>query len=86
MSRTLLEPTLGNPAWMAEHRDDLRQLFPETWTLGANLNLMAIGFKLKLLGVEWRSMDELSRILAFLTKYGVVIVGENGTQFRRSAR
>ena len=83
---TLLRPTLGDPKWLADNRDALRELFPETWTLGANLNLVAIGFKLKLLGVEWRSYDELSRILAFLTKIGVVLVAENGTQFRRSAR
>ncbi len=48
------------------------------------MNLLGIGYRLKLLGVDWRSQDELARVLAFLTKLGIVLVRENGTQFRRS--
>ncbi len=28
-----LRSTIGDPEWLAAHRDELRALFPETWTL-----------------------------------------------------
>lgn len=72
MTNALLRQTLGDIEWMTEHRNELRALFPETWTLAANLNMLQLGFGLKVVGVDWRNDDELAKVLTFLTKFGIV--------------
>lgn len=77
-----LKQTLGDGGWFAKNRDALRAILPETWTLMANLNLLQIGFQLKLLGVDWRSADELTRIMVYLERTGVML--RDGNLVRRA--
>jgi len=65
--------TLGSLEWLAANEDGLKKLLPETWTLDTNLNGMKIGFGLKLLGVDWRSVDDFSRVMVFLEKTGLLL-------------
>jgi hypothetical protein len=46
----------------------VKALLPETWTHISNLNGLQIAFGLKLLGIDWRSEDQLARVLLFLEK------------------
>lgn len=68
-----LKDTLGNEKWLRENEAKLRALLPETWTLATNLNGLQLGFRLKLLGVDWRSEDEFGRVMLFLEKIGIML-------------
>jgi hypothetical protein len=64
--------TLGDNDWLARNEQDIKQLLPQDWQqitpeLGAR-----IGFKLKILGIDWRSQDEFKKCLLFLEKIGFI--------------
>lgn len=67
-----LVSTLGNSAWLRDNETNLREMLPDTWTLMTNLNGVQIGFRLKLIGVDWRNEDEFSRVMIFLEKVGIM--------------
>ena len=48
-------------------------MLPDTWTIINNHNGLQLGFKLKLLGVDWRSEDEFGRIMVYLEKIGMML-------------
>ena len=73
--------TIGNPAWMAENREKLTAMFPETWTHIGNVNLLSIGFTLKLMGMDWRTNDEFAKYLSILEDIG--IIKRDGVLIRR---
>ncbi len=81
MSQLLMQ-TLGNEAWLTEHEDALKAVLPETFTHVANVNLLAIGFKLKLLGVDWRSQNELAGCMSFMERAGFLL--RNGLTIKRN--
>lgn len=62
--------TIANPEWVKAHHMELSEMMPETWTHMHNLNMLAIGFKLKLLGVDWRSNIELGICMGILAEHG----------------
>jgi len=68
-----LENTLGNTKWLKENEAKIKELLPETWTHVSNLNGLSLGFKLKLLGIDWRSQDEFGRVMVFLEKTGFML-------------
>jgi hypothetical protein len=68
-----LKETLGNEKWLRKNEDSLKKLLLETWTHMHNLNGLKIGFGLKLIGVDWRSDDELSKIMLWLEKVGIMV-------------
>ncbi len=76
-----LRETLGNRQWLKDNEKGLKSLFPDTWTLDANLCMVRVGFGLKLLGVDWRSDEELIKVLVFLEKTGLLL-RQNGHQLR----
>ncbi|MDH5572348.1 MAG: hypothetical protein OEY89_11320 [Gammaproteobacteria bacterium] len=67
-----LKETLGNSDWMIENESALKEMLPKTWTHVGNLNLLQIGFSLKLLGVDWRGNDDVPRIMIFLEEIGIM--------------
>lgn len=69
---TLIE-TLGNENWLRENEQKLKNLLPKTWTHMSNINGLKIGFGLKLIGVDWRTNEEFSRVMIFLEKVGIMI-------------
>lgn len=78
-----LQDTLGSKAWLAQHEDELRNVLPELWTHIENLNGLQIGFRLKLIGVNWRTEDEFAKVMVFLEKVGIM-QRQNGYQVRRN--
>lgn len=62
-----MKDNLGNEEWLRANEPRLKALFPETWTHMSNLSVLQIGYGLKLLGVDWRSQDELANVMTFLT-------------------
>lgn len=58
--------------WLKENETGIKNLLPETWTHVQNVSVLKIGFGLKLLGVNWQTEDELSKILVYLTHLGMI--------------
>jgi hypothetical protein len=69
-----LQETIADPLWVKENESKLKGIFPETWTHLSNINPMQLMYQSKLVGIPWRSEQELATILAFLTKIGIVEV------------
>ena len=83
MSQALLN-TIGNAEWVSKNEENLRKLFPETWTHKDNtdISILRTGFQFKLLGIDWRSEQELVSCMVYLTKIGVIQV--QGDLIRRN--
>lgn len=77
-----IESTLGSQDWVKQHETELKNLLPDTWTHMQNLNALQIGFKLKLLGVDWRSENDFGKIMVFLEKIGIML--RDGMLVRRN--
>lgn len=66
--------TLRNTAWLEANRPALVGIFPETWTHAANVDFqVALGFRLKLLGLDFRSTPDLAECLAELEKRRILL-------------
>jgi hypothetical protein len=63
-----LRETLGSDEWLRANEEKLKALLPETWTHLHNLNGLQIGFRMKLLGIDWRSEDEFGRVMMFMER------------------
>jgi len=59
-----MNKTLNNEAWLRANEAEIKEVLPDTWTHIANLSMIQIGFKLKLLGIDWRSEEEFGSIMA----------------------
>lgn len=73
LSERLL-PTLANRDWVKQNENKLRDLFPETWTHPLNVDHMKLRFQTKMIGLDWRTDEELKNILVALTKMGIAQV------------
>jgi len=67
-----LRDTLGNNEWMTSNKDCLRNIFPKVMTDIHNLNGVQLKYRLKLLGIDWRSDDELVKIMIYLERVGII--------------
>lgn len=79
-----LQDTLGNEEWLRDNETAVKDLLPETWTHVANLNGLQLGFRLKLLGIDWRSETEFARVMMFLERIGFML--RDGQTVRRNPR
>lgn len=77
-----LKNTVCNKYWVLENLDRLRKIFPETWTHMHNINLIAVGYQLKLLGVDYRTDAEFAECFASMEKFKVII--REGALIRRT--
>lgn len=69
----LLQATLGNQEWLKKNEQAIKDIFPQTWTHMHNLNGLQLGFKFKLLGIDWRSEAEFGKIMVFLEKTKIIL-------------
>ena len=69
--------TLGSDKWLRENETQVKAMFPETWTHIGNLNGLQIGFKMKLMGIDWRSEDQFAKAMVFLTKTGFLLMRDH---------
>ena len=67
MSQALFE-TIGDRQWVNENKNKIIDLFPETFTHISNINWLAIRFQLKLMGINYRTDEEVAKILAWCEK------------------
>jgi hypothetical protein len=71
-----LKTTIFDLTWYTKNEDVIRDMFPEEWTHVSDLNLLKIGYLLKLRGVDWTSKEELAEVLAFLTTIKLIYAYE----------
>lgn len=64
---------LSDPEWVAKNEKALKDIFPETFTHVSNLNILQIGFKFKLLGLDWRSQEQMADVMATLEKRRIIL-------------
>lgn len=64
--------TLFNEEWIGDNGDEIRAVLPETWTHLRNVDIPRIGFTLKILGVDWRSDEELCACIGTFEQNGLV--------------
>lgn len=57
------QDTLGNKEWLLANEQAVKDLLPETWTHIGNLNGLQLGFRLKLIGIDWRSETEFTSVM-----------------------
>ena len=75
-----LVDTIGNQAWLEKNETAIKKLLPPTWTHVENINMLQVGYGLKLLGVDWRSDEELARCMAFFVSARLML--RDGWLFR----
>lgn len=68
-----LETTIRNPEWLKKNEQAIKDIFPQTFTHMHNLNGLQIGYKFKLLGIDWRSQDEFGGIMVYLEKIKIIL-------------
>lgn len=68
-----LNDTLGNEEWLHKNETALKEVLPETWTHMGNVNMPQIGFRLKLLGVDFRTIDQLAEAMASMEQIKLLI-------------
>ena len=75
--------TLFNHTWLKKNENAIKALMPETWTNIQNIDPIPLCFKLKVLGVDWRSENDFGSIMAFFVKLGFYL-RDNGFLFKRN--
>lgn len=79
-----LMDTLGNESWLKANEQAVKDLLPDTWTHVGNLNGLQIGFRLKLLGIDWRTQDEFGKCMVYLERIGFML--RDGMTVKRNPR
>ena len=67
-----LTHTLFDLDWLKNHESELKSVLPDTPTHMQNFDVLPFGYRLKLMGIDWRSPDDLAAILVHLTKIGII--------------
>lgn len=73
---------LDDPKWLKQNVSTIKDCYPETWTHLANWSPLPLRYRMKLLGVDFRTDADITRLLIRLQKLGVVQV--DGSLIRRS--
>jgi hypothetical protein len=80
----LLLETLGNNDWLRSNEGKIKSILPETWTHVGNLNCLQLGYKLKLIGIDWRSEEEFGKCMIFLERIGMLL--RDGLTLKRNPK
>lgn len=73
------DDTFDNVEWLQANEDKLRALIPEVPTEVDMGFFTRLGFQLKLMGVDWREIDEIPYVLARLHLFTFMLVAIEGT-------
>lgn len=67
-----IQQTLGNQSWVEAHLPQLRNMFPVIPTKLELSMFLSVGFKIKVLGVEWYDQKDLPKIFSFLQQIKII--------------
>ena len=76
-----LSNTLGSDEWCEKNEEKVKSLFPETWTHLKNINMLALSYQMKLIGIDWRGEEEFGRCMVFFERAGWML--RDGMLIRR---
>ncbi len=68
-----MKGVLDTATWLRENEDAVRELMPKTWTSMKDINMLAMGFGLKKLGLNWNTPDELGMVMVYFEKIGFMM-------------
>ena len=68
-----LKSTIENIEWVKKHEQEIKDIFPNTFTHVNNINGLNVMFEFKILGIDYKSKKEFIKILVFLTKIGLIL-------------
>lgn len=77
-----IKETLGSTQWLKNNENKLKEFLPETWTHMENIEALKIAYRLKLIGIDFRSTEEFGWIMLFLEKIGILL--RDGYTVRRN--
>jgi hypothetical protein len=63
--------SINDPSWLLQNEERIRKVFPMAWTYFPNLTV-SLGYKLKLLGLDWRELSEFAQIMAKFASLGII--------------
>ena len=63
--------TLGNIAWWHQNEREIREWFPPYWDHITQDTGLKIGFRLKVLGVDWRDEKTFGKIMDYIRCMGI---------------
>lgn len=66
-----VQETIGNPQWVVQHYVQVRDIFPAERQLMTQSDMIRVGFKMKLLGIDWRSENELAQVMVLCYHLGM---------------
>jgi hypothetical protein len=70
-----MEPESLEIQWIIDNAEALRDALPDKWVDTREQEpLVRLGFQLKLLGVDWRTTDQLAKCFAALSGCGLIVV------------
>lgn len=67
----VIRKTIFNQIWLDANRKSLVELFPDTWTDAKNVNMMMLGYRFKVLGIDWKTDAEFGKVMVALGKVKV---------------
>ena len=71
-----LKSTILNVDWLKEHAQSVLDIFPETWTHYHNVSFVQIAFRLKLLGIDFRSDEDFRVLMDALFKVRLIALDD----------
>jgi kynurenine formamidase len=70
--------------WIKVHEAELKDLFPETWTHFHNVSTLRLMWCLKLMGLDFSTIDQMAEIMADLETHRVLL--RDGQLIKRNPR
>lgn len=55
-----------------DNANNILKLLPTSWMHVDNFELLPFCFQLKLFGIDWRSIDDLARIMTYIETIGLL--------------
>jgi len=71
-ARLNFEKTLMNIDWLKVHEKAINAIFPKQWTSVGDISIRSICLRMKGMGIECDSLEELNCIVHYLEVIGVV--------------
>lgn len=74
--------TFADAGWVRENEGKIKNLFPETLTHIANINMLKVRYGLKLIGLDYRDESQFTQIMVLLEELKFIL--REGYSIRRN--
>lgn len=77
-----LQSTLGNFTWVDQHKEALKALLPLDWTPFNDAFGLPFMYRIKLLGIDYRSDHDVASMLAMFETSGLLLHDRDSHTFK----